>query len=112
MGFKLIVLIALLIAGCSPNKPVGEMTPLERGEHLFELHQCYTCHRIGFLGGMGGPVLSEIGSRRSEDQLRQVLINPQAFNPSSKMPKPRLSPSDLDYLVLYLSSLTNGAKDN
>lgn len=50
-----------------------------RGESLFhEKGQCVTCHRVGNRGGFRGPNLSFIGAVRSEQSLRQSIVDPSA----------------------------------
>jgi len=41
-----------------------------------ESNRCFDCHRIRDRGSRLGPDLSDIGSRRTVDQLRQALVSP------------------------------------
>ena len=47
-----------------------------RGKALVESSGCFDCHRIGDRGSRLGPDLSDIGSRRTPDRLRQALVAP------------------------------------
>jgi putative heme-binding domain-containing protein len=47
-----------------------------RGKVLVESNACFDCHRIGDRGSRVGPDLSDIGSRRTPDRLRQALVAP------------------------------------
>jgi putative heme-binding domain-containing protein len=47
-----------------------------RGKALVESSACFDCHRIGDRGSRLGPDLSDIGSRRTPDRLRQALVAP------------------------------------
>ena len=47
-----------------------------RGRTLMESNRCFDCHRIRDRGSRLGPDLSDIGSRRTVDQLRQALVSP------------------------------------
>lgn len=47
-----------------------------RGKPLVESSNCFDCHRIGDRGSRLGPDLSDIGSRRTPDRLRQALVAP------------------------------------
>jgi putative heme-binding domain-containing protein len=47
-----------------------------RGKALVESNACFDCHRIGDRGSRVGPDLSDIGSRRTPDRLRQALVAP------------------------------------
>jgi putative heme-binding domain-containing protein len=49
-----------------------------RGKELVESSACFDCHRIGDRGSRVGPDLSDIGSRRTPDRLRQALVAPDA----------------------------------
>jgi len=47
-----------------------------RGRALVESGGCFDCHRIGDRGSRVGPNLSDIGDRRTPEQLRQALVAP------------------------------------
>jgi putative heme-binding domain-containing protein len=47
-----------------------------RGKALVESNACFDCHRVGERGSRLGPDLSDIGSRRTPDRLRQALVAP------------------------------------
>jgi cytochrome c oxidase cbb3-type subunit 3 len=47
-----------------------------RGKGLMESNGCFDCHRIGDRGSRFGPDLSDIGGRRTPDQLRLALVEP------------------------------------
>jgi putative heme-binding domain-containing protein len=53
--------------------PAGDSA---RGKTLVESSACFDCHRIGDRGSRLGPDLSDIGSRRTPDRLRQALVAP------------------------------------
>ena len=53
--------------------PAGDSA---RGKALVESSACFDCHRIGERGSRVGPDLSDIGSRRTPDRLRQALVAP------------------------------------
>ncbi len=59
-------------------KIVGDVT---RGRQIFHEHQvaaCIRCHVVGGEGGPIGPALDGIASRKSEEYLRESLIDPQS----------------------------------
>jgi len=47
-----------------------------RGKALVESSGCFECHRIDDRGSRLGPDLSDIGSRRTPDRLKQALVVP------------------------------------
>ena len=49
-----------------------------RGEEIYRKSGCERCHTIGSEGGVLGPDLSNIGSRRQPDYLRRALLDPEA----------------------------------
>src|ERR1700682_3135141 len=49
---------------------------VSRGAALFQSKGCTGCHRAGGQGGRLGPDLSQIGTIRSVDHLRQSIIDP------------------------------------
>ena len=53
-----------------------------RGEVVYAAHDCQRCHTLSGRGGVVGPELDDIGSRRSAAHLREALIEPEAAVPS------------------------------
>ena len=54
----------------------AEAGDASRGKALVESNSCFDCHRIGDRGSRFGPDLSDIGGRRTPDQLRLALVEP------------------------------------
>ena len=55
-----------------PGNPVA-------GKAIFDgSGDCLSCHRVGVMGSVLGPNLSNVGSRVSPDALRQSLVGPPA----------------------------------
>jgi putative heme-binding domain-containing protein len=51
----------------------------QKGHALFHgKAECVTCHRVSGVGGFRGPNLSDIGAIRSDQSLRQSLLDPSA----------------------------------
>jgi putative heme-binding domain-containing protein len=57
------------------ERPPGDVT---RGASLFRSKGCLGCHRVSGQGGRLGPDLTQIGSVRSLDHLRQSILDPGA----------------------------------
>jgi cbb3-type cytochrome oxidase cytochrome c subunit len=57
--------------------------------------------------GRRGPELTTIGSKRSADWLKEHILNPQAHESQSRMPKfgGKIKDADLQALVDFLASL-------
>jgi glucose/arabinose dehydrogenase/cytochrome c551/c552 len=73
-------------------------------------NSCLSCHRVGAEGGEIGPSLNGVGTRRTVDQIRAVIVSPPAKT-SSGAPNPmpaygtKITGEDLSSLVHYLSTL-------
>jgi mono/diheme cytochrome c family protein len=92
-----------------PDSPLGKLTPIERGELVFQGAGCLSCHmarlepgspKVGF---PVGPSLSNAGVRRDEKWLREHYIDPHKLVPGSMMNSfSYLSSEELDALVAYV----------
>ena len=51
-------------------------TPADGRAIFYGAGQCLSCHRVGAQGSTLGPNLSNVGSQRSPDALRQSLLQP------------------------------------
>lgn len=106
-----------------PASLTGGLGDPDRGRELLIDRQkgdCLSCHKLGMLstiaeqGGIG-PALDEIGSRFSDAQLRQVLVEPKAYFADTIMPsyyraeaggEPSiLTAAEVEDLVAYLKTL-------
>jgi mono/diheme cytochrome c family protein len=81
------------------------------GEEVYAAQKCSVCHSVGGKGNKKYP-LDGVGSRLSEADIREWLINPDAQQakktgrPLMRMPSYRsLPPEDIDALVGYLKAL-------
>jgi cytochrome c2 len=90
------------------NRPVDKRTeqtvaPAQKltGEQLFKT-KCAQCHKVKDQGGVIGPDLTTIASRRDADNLQKFLKNPK----TQTMPSFADLPSDdLKAIVEYLGNL-------
>jgi putative heme-binding domain-containing protein len=54
---------------------------VQRGAALYESNRCSGCHVVSGAGGILGPELTSVGSRRGPPYLREALVNPEATHP-------------------------------
>src|SRR3989344_2775610 len=92
------------------TNPIVERNPQEiEGQRLFSSLRCQSCHSIAGKGGVIGPVLDTIGSRKNKEWLTDHFKNPQKVTPGSLMPNFGLLDSEISNLVVYMSSLGGGS---
>jgi mono/diheme cytochrome c family protein len=109
---------AAMAAGGAPSDPVAY------GKDVYELYECYNCHKIGGKGSVKkrGPILDNIGNLATAEQLKKKIFEPLTFMAEGfekeykkkTMPKnysELISDGELDALVTYLGTLKNGSKD-
>ncbi len=102
-----------------PTSTVGGDV-IARGKEVYELHECYNCHKIGGKGSVKkrGPVLDNIGSFLTKEDFKKKIFDPtylyaDGFEKEHKkgvMPgkyKELMSEEELDALASYLSTLKN-----
>jgi mono/diheme cytochrome c family protein len=79
---------------------------LARGAQLFETRGCRGCHKLGGVGGIVGPELDKVGSRRSPEWLKAHFLSPASVTPGSGMPPQKFSPPDLEAITMFMLSQT------
>ncbi len=60
---------------------------VDQGQRLFQQKGCIGCHTVGGQGGKVGPVLDDVGLRRSPEWMMLHFRDPQSVTPGSVMPK-------------------------
>ena len=98
------------------------MTLVERGKEVYDLYECYNCHKIGGKGSVKkrGPVLDNIGNLLTISDIKKKIFDPnylyaEGFEKEHKkgrMPdkyKDIMYDEELDALAAYLSTLKNPA---
>ncbi len=95
---------------------------IARGKEVYELHECYNCHKIGGQGSVKkrGPVLDNIGSLLTIDDIKKKVFDTtylyaEGFEKEHKkglMPdkyKELMTEEELGALAAYLNTLKNTA---
>jgi mono/diheme cytochrome c family protein len=95
---------------------------IARGMEVYELHECYNCHKIGGKGGVKkrGPELDNVGNLLTIEDIKKKIFDPtylyaEGFEKEHKkgvMPdkyKELMSEEELAALAAYLSTLKNPA---
>ncbi|HKW86901.1 MAG TPA: c-type cytochrome [Nitrospiraceae bacterium] len=104
-------------------KPASSgMSLVARGMEVYELHECYNCHKIGGKGSVKkrGPVLDNIGNLLTIEDFKKKIFDPtylyaEGFEKEHKkglMPdkyKDLMTEEELNALAAYLSTLKNPA---
>ena len=116
MKWPALVIVGVLIVSAAglvraqQAKPPAKPAPSAKGDAIkgrdvFVAQRCSLCHKIDGSGGVLGPDLSAVGTRKNAAWLLRYLPNPQADKPANKMPPVAVKGQDLDDLVAYLLSL-------
>lgn len=109
-------------ADLASAKPAKAMTLVERGREVYDLYECYNCHKIGGKGSVKkrGPVLDNIGNLLTITDIKKKIFDPtylyaEGFEKEHKkgrMPdkyKDIMDDEELNALAAYLSTLKNAA---
>ncbi len=83
----------------SSAKP-GEISAAT-GKQMYESYGCPSCHSVAGLGNTAS-ALDGIGSKKSAEELKRLIVTPPAGSP---MPAMEIPAKDLDNLVAYLTTL-------
>jgi mono/diheme cytochrome c family protein len=100
----------------------GPTDIIARGKEVYDLHECYNCHKIGGKGSVKkrGPVLDNIGNLLTKEDIKKKIFDPgylyaDGFEKEHKkglMPdkyKELMTEEELDAVAAYLTTLKNPA---
>lgn len=114
-------------AGVEAERPTPAALPgatslIAQGMEVYELHECYNCHKIGGKGSVKkrGPELDNIGNLLTKEDIKKKIFDntylyAEGFEKEHKkgvMPdkyKELMSEEELEALAAYLSTLKNPA---
>ncbi len=98
----------------------GKMTLVQQGREVYDLYECYNCHKIGGKGSVKkrGPALDNIGNLLTISDIKRKIIDPtylyaEGFEEDHKkgrMPdkyRDLMMEDELNALGAYLSTLKN-----
>ena len=98
----------------------GPTDLIARGKEVYDLHECYNCHKIGGKGSVKkrGPVLDNIGNLLTKEDIKKKIFDPgylyaDGFEKEHKkglMPdkyKELMTDEEIDALAAYLTTLKN-----
>ncbi|MEN9816167.1 MAG: hypothetical protein RLZ32_47, partial [Gemmatimonadota bacterium] len=63
---------------------------------------CLGCHQLRGTGGVLGPALAGVRTRRDPAYIAAMVTDPQRVKPGALMPRPRLSASERALVIRYL----------
>jgi sulfur oxidation c-type cytochrome SoxX len=76
----------------------------EKGGEVFRGSRCVTCHAVNGKGGTLGPELTHVGAKVSRDWLYTWIRDPHRLQPTTLMPRFRLTNEQVRDLAAYLST--------
>jgi mono/diheme cytochrome c family protein len=90
----------------------GSAQDAAKGAQVYADQKCSTCHAVAGKGNAKGP-LDAVGSKLTEAQIREWIVDPAAATAKAKATRKPAMPAkyaslpkaDLDALVAYLASL-------
>lgn len=122
VAFGFVLVAAPLAVACQPQtrsqRPAtATVGSVEAGRRVIEDKGCGSCHRIpGVRGASGlvGPPLDQMGSRtfiagelaNTQENMIRWVMDPQAVEPGTAMPKLDVSRAEAEDISAYLASLT------
>jgi mono/diheme cytochrome c family protein len=108
-------------AGAASGAASGDIVAL--GKEQWELQECYNCHKLFGEGGKKrGPILDNIGSLMTPEQLREKLLYPKKWKAEGfdkqykkgKMPdkyRDLMFDEEIDALIAFLATLKDASVD-
>jgi mono/diheme cytochrome c family protein len=108
---KLMSMTVLAIMCLMAAAPLAQdAAQLELAKKVYVAKKCANCHSIAGKGNKKGP-MDEVGSKLSEAEIREWLVNPVEMTKKTKadrkpvMKATNLTGADLDAMVAYMLSL-------
>lgn len=84
--------------------------PHVAGRILFVEKRCVRCHKVAGVGGLMGPDLTVVSTKRSPTWLDAYIQEPKSIKADTKMPRPRLTDAQRAAVLAYLSTLDGSSE--
>jgi cytochrome c2 len=105
-GWRVVAILAFLL--CTVRWTAAQSNDaarVKRGTEVYREQKCQACHSIAGVGNKRYP-LDDVGTKRTEDELRKWIVAPREMNPKvTKRAYDKLPKADLEALVAYLKTL-------
>ena len=111
MSKGLILAAAMIVTAAVPVSVSAQADKIEAGKAVYKTQKCATCHAIGGVGGKTASALDGVGTKLSEAEIKQWIVDPAPLiaklktKPKVAMKKYTLPEADLEALIEYLDSL-------
>ena len=104
---QLSALAAFLLTLTPSNAEDLESAPdkVLEGAMIYQQHQCGRCHIVNGVGVQLGPALNGVADRRTKQWIEIQIRSPKRHSSETMMPAYNLGPSEMDGLVIYLTSI-------
>jgi cytochrome c oxidase cbb3-type subunit 3 len=109
---RLLPVIALLLGLSTIAVAQEPLTPFQRDKvrALLDVRlPCRGCHVVGGTGGRVGPVLDDVGTRRSSTYIRAMIEDPQRTVPGAAMPRVPMPDAMRELVVRYFAEHATGS---
>lgn len=94
--------IEQLAQSSQPETP--DQREIARGQTLYRLARCISCHAQEGRGGIIGPELTKVGSKVNRHWLLAWLKDPKQYLPRTRMPQFSFPEKDIEAIVAYMTS--------
>lgn len=96
--------VTLVVRGIDASAQSAPLSPFARQKAeslLRDKLSCMGCHRVGGTGGIIGPGLDDVRTRRDAAYIAAIITDPARLRPGAAMPKARLSASERTLIIRY-----------
>ena len=107
MLYRQLCVLAMVVpaaahAQATPGAPLSAFATAKAERLLREKASCLGCHQLKGEGGVLGPALDDVRTRRDAAYIAAMISDPQHTKPGASMPRIRMPASERQLLVRYL----------